>query len=144
MAFRGTYDHTIDAKNRLTVPAKFRAALADGAVLTRGSERCVELWPAQDYEAVQGGALQGLNPLAPDARELRRRLFGSAFDTELDGAGRVGLAPKLVEHAGLKRDVAIVGAGEWLEIWDRDAWASVDEDSPARIQQLTRDLGHPS
>ena len=122
MAFRGTFDHTLDAKNRLTVPAKFRAALADGVVLARGSERCVEVWPAADYE----------------------RLHGAAFDTELDGAGRVGLPPKLLEHAGLAREVAIVGAGDSLEIWDRGAWSSVDEDSPDRINELTRSLGHPS
>ena len=132
MAFRGTFDHTLDAKNRLTVPAKFRAALADGVVLARGSER------------LHGAALEGLNPLASEARELRRRLFGGAFDTELDGAGRVGLAPKLIEHAGLGREVAVVGAGDCLEIWDRRAWSSVDEDSPDRINELTRSLGHPS
>jgi MraZ protein len=144
VAFRGTFDHTLDAKNRLTVPAKFRAALADGVVLARGSERCVEVWPAADYERLHGAALEGLNPLASEARELRRRLFGGAFDTELDGAGRVGLAPKLLEHAGLGREVAVVGAGDCLEIWDRGAWSSVDEDSPGRINELTRSLGHPS
>ena len=144
MAFRGTFDHTLDAKNRLTVPSKFRAALADGIVLARGTDRCVDVWPAADYERLHGGALEGLNPLAPDARELRRRIYGGAFDAELDAAGRVMLPPKLIEHAGLSREVAIVGAGEWLEVWDRDAWASVDEDSPARINELAQGLGHPS
>jgi MraZ protein len=144
VAFRGTFDHTLDAKNRLTVPAKFRAALADGVVLARGSERCVEVWPASDYERLHGTALEGLNPLAREARELRRRLFGGAFDTELDGAGRIGLPPKLIEHAGLRREVAVVGAGEWLEVWDRRAWEAVDEDSPGRINDLTQSLGHPS
>ncbi len=144
MAFRGTFDHTLDAKNRLTVPSKFRAALADGVVLARGSERCLEVWPAGDYEELHGGALKGLNPIAPEARELRRRIFGGAFDTELDAAGRVMLAPKLIEHAGLGREVAIVGAGDCLEVWDRRAWVDHDQDSPARINELTQGLGHPS
>lgn len=144
MAFRGTFDHTLDAKNRLTVPSKFRAALADGVVLARRSERSVEMWPAAEYERLHLGALEGLNPIAPEAQELRRRLFGGAFDAELDAAGRVMLPPKLIEHAGLGRDVAVVGVGEWLEVWDRDAWAAHDEDSPARINELTQGLGHPS
>jgi MraZ protein len=144
VAFRGTFDHTLDAKNRLTIPSKFRAALADGVVLARGTERCVEVWPVADYERLHGGALDGLNPLSPEARELRRRLFGGAFDTELDSAGRVMLAPKLMEHGALSREVAVIGAGQALEVWDRQAWSAVDEDSPTRINELTRDLGHPS
>lgn len=144
LAFRGTFDHTLDAKNRLTIPAKFRAALADGAVLARGSESCVEVWPAADYERLHGAALEGLNPLSPRARELRRSLFGGAFDTELDAAGRVMVPPKLIEHGSLGREVAVIGAGDCLEVWDRRAWSAHDEDSPARIHELTQDLGHPS
>ena len=144
MAFRGTFDHTLDAKNRLTVPAKFRATLADGVVLARGSEPCLQVWPARDYERVNGAALEGLNPLARDTQELKRRLFGGAFDTELDAAGRVMLPPRLIEHAGLRRDVAVVGAGDWLEVWDRGAWESHDSDSPSRINELTERLGHSS
>ena len=126
------------------MPSKFRAALADGVVLARGTDRCIDVWPVADYERLHGGALEGLNPLAPDARELRRRIYGGAFDAELDAAGRIMLPPKLIEHGGLKREVAIVGAGEWLEVWDRGTWAAVDEDSPARINELTQGLGHPS
>jgi MraZ protein len=144
LAFRGSFDYTLDAKNRLTVPAKFRAALSDGVVLARGSERCIELWPAAEYEQLIAAALGGLNPLSPQAQELKRRLYGSAFDTELDAAGRVGVPPKLLEHASLERDVSVIGAGERLEVWDRDAWASLDQDSPDRINELTQSLVHPS
>ena len=144
MAFRGTFDFTLDAKNRLTVPSKFRAALADGVVLARGSGRCVEVWPAADFEASTGRALGDVNPLSRDGKELKRRLFAATFDTELDAAGRVMLPPKLIEHASLGRDVSVLGTGEWLEVWDRDTWAAEDEASPDRINELTLHLDHPS
>ncbi|MGI8513129.1 MAG: division/cell wall cluster transcriptional repressor MraZ [Solirubrobacteraceae bacterium] len=144
MAFRGTFDYTLDAKNRLTVPAKFRASLADGVVLSRGSERCLEVWPAGDFDRQTAAALERLNPLSPQGRDLKRRLFAAAFDTELAAAGRVMVPPKLMDHAGLDRDVAVIGAGEWLEVWDRGGWAAHDEDSPARVNELTEGLEHPS
>lgn len=144
MAFRGTFDYTLDAKNRLTVPAKFRSSLSSGVVLARGSEPCVEVWPQADYERATESALAGLNPLSHQAQELKRRLFAAAYDTELDSAGRVMVPPKLLGHAGLERDVAVIGAGERLEVWDRDSWATHDEDSPTRIHELTEGLGHPS
>jgi MraZ protein len=145
VAFRGTFDHTLDAKNRLTVPSKFRAALADGVVLARASSApCLEVWPAADYERLNAAALEGMNPISAPARELKRRIYGGAFDTPLDAAGRVMVPPKLVEYAGLDREVALVGAGECLEIWDRGAWTAADEDSPSRIHELTESLEHPS
>lgn len=145
MAFRGTFDHTLDAKNRLTVPSKFRAALADGVVLARASSAsCLEIWPQADYEKLNSAALEKLNPISPQARELKRRIYGGAFDTDLDAAGRVMVPPKLIEYASLDREVALIGAGECLEVWDRDAWATADADSPSRIHELTESLEHPS
>jgi MraZ protein len=144
VAFRGTFEFTLDAKNRLTVPAKFRAVLADGVVLARGSGTCAEIWPASDYEALTARALGDLNPLSREGKELKRRLFASAFDTELDAAGRVMLPVKLIEHAGLGRDVSVLGAGEWLEVWDRATWLREDELSPDRVNELTARFDHPS
>ena len=143
MAFRGTFDHTLDAKNRLTVPAKFRAALAEGVVLVRGVEPCLAVWPVGDYTIQTDTALAGLNPFSPEARELKRIFFGSAFDTELDAAGRVMLPAKFNEHAGLGHEVVIAGMGECLEVWDRGAWASHDADLAARAADLTAALGRP-
>jgi MraZ protein len=144
VAFRGTFDFTLDAKNRLTVPAKFRAALADGVVLARGAERCVEIWPPADFEGQTKTALQRLNPMSLERREVNRRMFAATHDTELDSAGRVQMPPKLLEYARLGRDVTVIGAGDWLEVWDRDAWAAYDEASPDRINELTTGLEHPA
>ena len=144
LAFHGTFEHSLDAKNRLTVPARFRAALAGGVFLVQGSDPCISLYPASTYEALTGAALQGLNPLSSQARELKRMFHAWATDTELDSAGRVMLPPGHREHAGIDRQVMIVGAGESLELWDLDAWREYDTDLTARAPDLTNALGHPA
>src|SRR3954454_21898360 len=101
MAFRGTFDYSLDAKNRLTVPAKFRAALSDGVVLAKGVETCVELWRPSDYEAFTAQALEGFHRLSPQARKLRSFSAPNPPDTELAPSGRVMNPPFLLEHAAL-------------------------------------------
>jgi MraZ protein len=118
VAFRGTFEYTLDAKNRLTVPAKFRATLAEGVVLARGVERNVAIWRPSEYEDQAQATLAGRNPLSPEARELRRFFSANAIDSELDSAGRVMIPGFLLDHAGLEKDVVVTGAGECLEVWD--------------------------
>ena len=145
MAFTGTFDHTLDAKNRLTIPSKFRADLSKGVYLSRAVEHCVSLYPAETYTEMADAALaQVRNPLSSQGRELRRLLYGTAFATELDSAGRVMLTPKFLEHAGIDREVVITGVGDCLELWDRSSWAAYDTDLTARAPDLTESLGHPS
>ena len=89
--FRGTFDHTLDAKNRLTVPARYRAALADGVVLAMPVDLkpCVGVWRPEEYERYTARALAELPPLSPRLTELERFFYGSSHDTELDAAGRI-------------------------------------------------------
>ena len=144
MAFTGTFEHNLDAKNRLTIPSKFRAALAGGVYLVRGVEKCVSLYPRATYEQIAQETLRGINPLSTQGRELRRVLYASALETELDSAGRVMLGPKFLEHASIGREVVITGVGECLELWDRSAWEAYDTDLTARAPDLTESLGHPA
>ena len=144
MAFTGTFEHNLDAKNRLTIPSKFRTALSGGVYLSRGVEKCVSLYPTETYTQMAEQALKGINPLSRDGRELRRVLYASALETELDSAGRVMLTPKFLEHAGIGREVVITGVGECLELWDRTAWEAYDTDLTARAPELTESLGHTS
>ena len=139
-SFRGTFDYTLDAKNRLTVPARFRAVLADGVVMAKSTEPCVQLWVPADYEAYTSGALAPLNPASPDARKLRRFFAANSHDTELDSAGRVGFPPFLLEHADLNKDVVVTGAADCLEVWDRGAWASYNDALAAEADEITARL----
>ena len=142
MAFRGTFDHTLDAKNRLTVPAKFRASLSDGVVLSKGIERCVQVWTPKAYDAYVQTALQGMNPLSEPARKLNRFFAANSLDTELDAAGRIGLPAFLLDHAGLSKDVVVTGSGDALEIWDRMTWATYNDALASDVDEITASLGN--
>jgi MraZ protein len=144
VAFRGTFDYSLDAKNRLTVPAKFRAALADGVVLSKGLDACVDLWVPTDYDARMTSALQGMNPLSTEARRIELFFSANAFATELDAAGRVMVPPPLIDHAGLGKDVVVVGAGQSMQIWDRQGWADFNTQLTSTINDITAQLGHPA
>jgi MraZ protein len=144
LAFHGTFDHTLDSKNRLTVPSKLRTAFAEGAFLVRSTEKCISLYPSSIYSSLTEAALSGLNPLHPQARELRRYFHSNASQVELDSAGRVMLSTRQLEHAGIDRDVVVIGAGDCLELWDPSTWADYDLDLTARAPDITASLGHPA
>jgi MraZ protein len=142
MAFRGTFDYTLDAKNRLTVPARFRAELAGGVVLAKGLERCVAVWTPDAYDTYTAAALAGLHPLSKEAQKLRRFFSANSLDTELDAAGRVMVPAFLLEHAGLSKDVVVTGAGDALEIWDRTTWATYNDALASDVDEITASLGN--
>jgi MraZ protein len=142
MVFRGTFDYSLDAKNRLTVPARFRAALAEGVVLAKGLERCVAIWTPSGYDAYTHSSLAGFHPLSDEARKLKRFFAANSLDTELDGAGRVMMPPFLVDHAGLGKEVTVTGAGDNLEIWDRAGWTEYNAALASDITNITASLGH--
>ena len=145
MAFHGTFEHTLDAKNRLTVPSKFRAALAGRVFLVKAVDRCISVYPEATYSALTRDALAGLNPFSPQARDLKRMFFGNAMDVELDGAGRIMLPAGYLEHADIgSRDVIVTGAGDCLELWDRAGWQAYHADLTQRAPDLTASLGHPA
>jgi len=121
--FFGEHEHTIDDKNRLTLPAKFRDALAGGVVLTRGLDDCVDVFARSDWDRLVEARLAPLDPFSKEARELKRFFFASAADAELDKQGRVLVPAALARHARLGRDVVVAGVHDHLEIWDRAAWA---------------------
>jgi MraZ protein len=123
--FRGTFDHTLDAKNRLTVPARYRAALAEGVVLAMPVDLkpCVGVWRPEQYETYTQRALAELPPLSPKLGEMERFFYGGSHDTELDAAGRIMVPSFLGEHAALAKDVVVVGVGDRMELWDRTAWS---------------------
>jgi transcriptional regulator MraZ len=118
----GEYEHTIDDKNRLTLPAKFRRAFEDGIVLTRGFDGCVYAWTPGGWRNYRDSTLANLHPLSQEGRRMHRHFFSGASETTPDKQGRVSVPPALLAHAKLGRDVVVAGVNDRLEIWDRAAW----------------------
>jgi len=118
----GEYEHTIDDKGRITLPAKFRAYFKSGIVLTRGMDRCLYAYTPDEWQKLITNQLGELNPFSPDSRRLQRFFFSGAAETKPDSQGRVMLPSAPAQRAELKRDVVIAGVYDHLEIWDRSAW----------------------
>jgi MraZ protein len=118
----GAYDHTLDDKNRLTLPAKFREAFQDGVVVTRGLDGCLYAYRRPDWDRLVESRLATMDPLSPEGRRIQRFFFAGAAEAELDKQGRVMIPGQLIEHAKLGREVVVAGVNDRLEIWDRAAW----------------------
>ena len=118
----GAYDHTLDDKNRLTLPAKYREAFKDGIVVTRGLDGCLYAYRRPDWDGLVESRLAPLDPLSPETRRLQRFFYAGAAEAELDKQGRVMIPAQLIEHAKLGREVVVAGVNDRLEIWDRAAW----------------------
>ena len=118
----GEYEHTIDDKNRLTLPAKFRRAFVDGIVVTRGMDGCLYAFTRADWEGVVSGRFSTLDPLLKEGRRMQRFFFSAAAEGELDKQGRVMIPAALMQHANLGREVVVAGVYDHLEIWDRAKW----------------------
>jgi len=144
LAFRGHFDYSLDAKNRLNIPPKFRAAFSGGVVLAKGLEPCVAIWTPDGFERYTDAFLSGLNPLSAERRKLTRFFAGGSFDTDLDSAGRVTLNQKLMSYGRIDKDVVLVGMIDHLQVWDRDRWMADQDELPAEIEQIAESLGNPS
>jgi MraZ protein len=118
----GEFDHTIDDKNRLTLPAKFREELAEGVVVTRGMDGCLYAYPRGDWMERFQSRVGGLDPLSREGRKLQRHFFSGAAEAEVDKQGRIMIPAPLLRYAGLQRDVVVAGVHDHLEIWDRETW----------------------
>jgi MraZ protein len=144
LAFRGHFDYSLDAKNRLNIPPKFRAAFSGGVVLAKGLEPCVAIWTPEGFERHTDAFLADLNPLSEKRRKLTRFFAGGSFDTDLDSAGRVTLNQKLMSYGRIDKDVVLVGMIDHLQVWDRDRWTADQDELPAEIEQIAESLGNPS
>lgn len=120
--FLGEYQHSLDAKGRIILPSKFRGLLADGCVLTRGLDKCLAVYPSQEWERVSSG-LREASQSNRAARDFLRIWYASAVEEEPDKQGRISVPEHLRDYAGLEREVTVTGRGEFAEIWSRTGWA---------------------
>ena len=144
MAFRGHYEHSLDAKHRLSIPARHRAAFSSGVVLAKDSDACIAAWPPEAHESTVASALAGKNPLGSDFKQIQRFFQWNSFDMPLDASGRVTLPPQLMEHAGMEKEVVVAGVGGLLEGWARERWHEEREGLDARTGEVSESLGDPS
>lgn len=121
--FLGTHHPRLDDKGRLILPAKYREELAGGLVITKGQERCLYVFPMDEFQRITE-AMRAAPVTAKAVRDYSRVFFASASDEELDKQGRITIPPALREYAGLVRDCVVIGANTRLEIWDATAWES--------------------
>ena len=117
----GEHEHSLDDKNRLTLPAKLREAFADGVVVTRGMDGCLYSYPRAEWERL-AARIRELDPLSRESRVMQRHFFSGAAMGELDKQGRMVLPASLLVSAGLAREVTVAGVYDHIEIWDRAAW----------------------
>ena len=118
----GEHEHSVDDKNRITLPAKFRAVFAAGVVLTRGMDGCLYAYRSEDWDHLVESRLAELDPLSKEGRRMQRFFFSGATEAELDKQGRVMIPAALIQHGGLGRNVIIAGMRDHLEIWDSATW----------------------
>jgi MraZ protein len=144
--FTGQYDHSIDDKGRLAIPARFRADLAEGLYLTAGVDRCLHVLTPQAWQVMAEG-IAGLPWPNPDVRQAQRNVFAMAVHLVPDKLGRIVIPQYLRSYAVLGTDVVVAGVFERLEIWDRAAWqqlrANFMERGVELVQGLTAFVARP-
>ncbi|MBR5970158.1 MAG: division/cell wall cluster transcriptional repressor MraZ [Lachnospiraceae bacterium] len=119
--FRGSYNHNIDAKGRICMPVKFREALGDRFVVTRGFDGCLYAFTPDDWNAFDE-QLQELSIYDKGAREVSRFFSAGSVDAEPDKQGRFQLSAELLNHADIKKEAVVVGVGSRIEIWSKERW----------------------
>jgi MraZ protein len=146
--FRGRYEHTIDAKGRTSVPARYRDVLAASGdrriVLTTALDPCLAAYTLAEWAAFEE-RLGKLPELDRAVKRLKRIYLSGAIECEIDDVGRILVPPTLREHAGLKKDVLWAGSGRYAELWDKDQakkyFAPTDDEDRQQIETRLGELG---
>ena len=139
----GEYKHNLDAKKRLSIPSKFRKELGEGAVITRGLDNCLFVFPSARW-ATLAERLGNMPIVQQDSRSFARLLLSGAVEVEFDGLGRILVPEYLKSYAGLKKVAVVAGLYSRLEIWDDEKWenykANLEKNSDSIAEKL-RELG---
>lgn len=137
----GEYIHTLDDKKRLSLPVKFRKEMGKKIVLTSGLENCLWIFTLKQWEKISA-KLSEMNMLRADNRSFNRYMFGSATEVEVDALGRMLVPDFLVERAGLKNKVALIGVQDRVEIWNEEAWKAYKNVVEKEADSLAEKLGN--
>ena len=139
--FVGEYNHSLDSKGRLIIPSRFRDALGDTFMVTKGLDGCLSIYDMEGWKNLEA-KLQALPLTNANARKFTRFMLGGAIECEVDKQGRIFIPSNLREFAHLTKDVALVGVGGRIEIWDKETWAQVSAyDDMEEIAENMEGLG---
>ena len=136
----GEYTHTIDDKNRLSLPAKFRKELGGKVVLTYGLDKCLFVFTQKEWGKISD-KLSESSMLQADSRSFNRFLFGGATEAEIDSLGRILVPDFLREYADLKAKIILIGVQDRVEIWNEKSWAQFKKGVVKRADSLAEKLG---
>ncbi|HHY38845.1 MAG TPA: division/cell wall cluster transcriptional repressor MraZ [Clostridia bacterium] len=135
----GEYQHLIDEKGRVTVPARLREGLGEKFIMARGLENCLFLFPMDEWARIQE-KLKSLSLTRSDARAFTRFLFSGAQEAQVDRQGRVLISPNLREYAALDKEVVLVGVSTRAEIWAKEQWERYKERAGASFAEVAEKL----
>lgn len=138
--FIGEYNHTIDAKKRISIPTKIRKELGDVAILTRGLDQCLFIYPEKEWEGI-AEKLSKLPVGQADTRNFVRLMLAGAAEVEIDSLGRIIIPDSLKKYAELDSKAVIVGVFNRVELWSPERWARVQEKTESDADRLAERLG---
>lgn len=137
--FMGEYEHTIDSKNRIIVPAKFREELGDSFIITKGLDNCLFVYPMEEWKIIEK-KIRSLPFNRADARAFSRFFFSGASEVEMDKQGRVLIPSNLRKYASLEKEVVIIGVSSRVEIWSKEVWEDYNESTGAEFENIAEKL----
>ncbi|ASB89730.1 division/cell wall cluster transcriptional repressor MraZ [Bacillus sonorensis] len=137
--FMGEYQHTIDSKGRMIVPAKFREGLGDQFVLTRGLDQCLFGYPMSEWKLIEE-KLKALPLTKKDARAFTRFFFSGATECELDKQGRINIASPLLSYAKLEKECVVIGVSNRIELWSKEIWEQYVEEQEDSFAEIAENM----
>lgn len=137
--FMGEYRHTVDAKGRMIVPAKFREGLGEQFVLTRGLDQCLFGYPMNEWKLIEE-KLKALPLTKKDARAFTRFFFSGATECELDKQGRVNIASSLMNYAKLEKECVVIGVSNRIELWSKVIWEQYTEEQEDSFAEIAENM----
>lgn len=138
--FMGEYQHSLDEKGRLIMPVKFRDALGETFVVTRGLDNCLFVYSKEEWRILEE-KLKTLPMTSKEARAFVRFFFSGASECELDKSGRISLPQNLREHANLEKEVVVAGVTNRIEIWSKDNWEDYMSSTSGSLEEMAGTLG---
>jgi MraZ protein len=137
--FLGEYQHSLDAKGRITIPARFREQLGDKFVATKGLDNCIFLYPMEEWETIEE-KLRSLPFTRADVRSFARFFFSGASEMETDRQGRTLIPVNLREYASIDRDLIIIGVGSRIEIWSATNWGKYTLEAESSYEEIAENM----